>query len=389
MTNEFTTKLNKIEKMNNTDINLIETKISIPLWYYENWLIDLEKTNKKANKIGLGEDSIKHEVLETKKVWVDYLKKEIDHVLISLIYPELKIPGYRLVGILDYSTGNKLIKYANEEVVLNDKFDKAECEVCKTSHNRKKTFVFIDNETKRVFQVGSNCVEKFTGLKIPDYTNLFDNKEGISEDDFFGNYFGGTMNILNTEDVIKASIFFTDKYGYQNTKSNDYPTVNRVFAYIDNEYKAIKEINEVFNFKTVEVEEKYNQLKLFIEKLNPKNDYEYNLKTLFNTQVIKRNFAGYLVSLYNFYLNAIKIEGKLSDINYNKGDKFKDLKIKLTSKKSFMSAYGLTFVYNFDNLFTWFSSKNENMNVNQEYTLSGTIKEIKDNQILVTRCKVA
>lgn len=98
----------------------------------------------------------------------------------------------------------------------------------------------------------------------------------------------------------------------------------------------------------------------------------------------------------NAVYNSFKEPSKSQYLDGEIGDKIVNLPVVLKSMRGFQSKFGwsnvLTFM-NDDNIITWFTSTEPDIEVGESYLLSGTIKDFQEykgeKQTVLKRCKVS
>jgi len=88
---------------------------------------------------------------------------------IEIEYPEVKLGNWRVIGKLEAIQGGNLmfaVSRSDADVqALATRADRPiECEHCKTNRVRKDGYLLRDRESGDYKQVGSNCLEDFTGI---------------------------------------------------------------------------------------------------------------------------------------------------------------------------------------------------------------------------------
>lgn len=97
-------------------------------------------------------------------------------------------------------------------------------------------------------------------------------------------------------------------------------------------------------------------------------------------EVIKEARAKYAAPSKSEYIGEIK-------------ERLRDMRVTLTGSRGFQSMYGYTIVYTFaygDNILVWMTTSEQNIEVNHEYLLTGTVKKFEEyngvKQTHLSRC---
>ncbi len=140
---------------------------------------------------------------------------------VHIEYPEVKLGNWRVIGKLEaIEDGNLTFSISRDPAnvaVLIDRADHPiECEHCKTKRIRNDGFVLRDNESGNYKQVGSNCLEDFTGInpaaalfmaRMYDVVRLAD-----SDLDEYAS--SGRVNAVDTRLYLADVSFLTNQGGF-------------------------------------------------------------------------------------------------------------------------------------------------------------------------------
>jgi len=148
---------------------------------------------------------------------------------ITLEYPVIKLGDWRVVAQIESFQGSNLVFSVspNEaDVAKLEKFHDChiECEHCKTHRQRKLSYVLKDGDNLK--QVGSSCLEDFTGIdpaaalfmaKMYDFVKVVDCSE-----DFESGSYGGKASAFATQEYLSRVLFLAERYGFVSaTKAKD------------------------------------------------------------------------------------------------------------------------------------------------------------------------
>lgn len=204
----------------------------------------LDGLNKKAVAFGL--DPIK--IIDTKDVIYErkfeYVGRDMDRQLSYLVpvqdgaraehpvllkrieieYPEVKLGNWRVIGKLEAMEGGNLTFAVSSDTAdvaaLSARADHPiECDHCKTNRQRKDGYLLRDNESGDYKQVGSNCLEDFTGhdpakaLFLARMSDVVRLAEGELEE--FGR--SSRANAVSTRGYLADVSFITENSGFMSS----------------------------------------------------------------------------------------------------------------------------------------------------------------------------
>lgn len=147
-----------------------------------------------------------------------------DPVLLTRIeieYPEVKLGNWQVVGKLEAVEGGNLAfsisRQPADEAALAARADcPIECEHCQTKRKRNDGYLLRDNESGEYKQVGSNCLEDFTGIDPAAALFLARMSQVVSFSEGELNDFAssGRVNAVDTLSYLADVNFITDNYGF-------------------------------------------------------------------------------------------------------------------------------------------------------------------------------
>lgn len=131
----------------------------------------LDAFNRKAARSGIDADA---QVLTNRRVWLPIMDDgrivgQEPRTEITLRYPTVRMPGWTLLGTLHNATGGTVARpvpgqdiswWSGDETGTDARY----CDHCGTVRRRNSTFVVRHEDTGRLRQVGSSCLESYTGL---------------------------------------------------------------------------------------------------------------------------------------------------------------------------------------------------------------------------------
>lgn len=356
---------------------------------------------EKINKLQIKCLKLKMKPLEVIKGKISYQK--IDEITASEIIKYTiighmpKVDGYSFLAKIDHQpTGNIILGSLPDGSNLYKTYSQItpNCNHCKVNRDRKNTFLFQENNTDKIIQIGSTCLKDFFGHDIDDLffyaelNDIFDNME-----DFFGGCGGGSL--IKTSYFLEVCCSLILENGYTSRKQSEEQMIPSTCDSVLNilNSKTGKDISI-----TKEATELQNDIKTFFEAYEPQNDYTYNIKTLIGKEYLDLRYAGIVASAYLPFKKAkeIKNDGINSNFIGSINEKL-NFELVLCSIRNFETIYGTTWLYSFkdktNNVIIWKASKKQDIHENTTVNLKGTIKAHNEykgvKQTVLTRCKIA
>jgi hypothetical protein len=261
---------------------------------------------------------------------------------------------------------------------------KCNCEHCNIERYRKEVFI-LEDENGNYIQVGKSCLKDYVGNK--NFSEVFFKFSIISDLTNFANNDNSSFNYSNnisTNFAIEIAMSIILNQGFvSKTKAleNDLtPTsINMILYFSGNNEEYRNEINKV-NLKYTA-----HDVIDFINNIDEDSNYYHNLKIFINNSFCDFKKFGFIAAAANEFIKSKnEVNKKCSTSSYigNIGDKVKDINTKLIFTKKMESYYGVVTFYKFEdnngNIINWFSSKDINIDVGNNYIISGTIKDLKD-----------
>lgn len=144
---------------------------------------------------------------------------------IDIEYPIIKLGSWQVMAQLE-SVGlkgqNLVFSIVGDQISEPDLIAYSECplvcEHCNTSRQRKLSYILKDTVTEDSKQVGSTCLEDFTGVnpaaalfmaKLYDFVKVVD-----YSDDLEGGSFSGAVSAIATEEYLASVAFIIEKAGF-------------------------------------------------------------------------------------------------------------------------------------------------------------------------------
>ncbi|SEU40301.1 hypothetical protein SAMN03159335_06267 [Burkholderia cepacia] len=201
----------------------------------------LESLNKKAAKFGLSPIrivSVADTLYERKS---EYVGRDADRLLTHLVpiaggrdveqpvlikrleieYPEIKLGHWRVVGKLESVEGGNLAfavsRGESDVAALAERADcPIECEHCNTNRRRKDGYLLRDDESGDYKEVGSNCLEDFTGIDPAAALFMAQmwNVIRLAEDEFAQFGCSTRVNAVRTDRFLADVCFISENHGF-------------------------------------------------------------------------------------------------------------------------------------------------------------------------------
>jgi hypothetical protein len=161
------------------DINLDEMEFTIPLEGISYVEKEIEKLNKRAQRLKLKPMKLVQIGVEERSVRVKYdneahgnmerdsngyVEIPIKLVTLRIEGDPPKLPGYKLISRLDWKEGDPLIaEVPGEKTPIEYRTVKQGCNHCNKKGNRNDTFILQNTQTNDYIQVGRTCLADFLG----------------------------------------------------------------------------------------------------------------------------------------------------------------------------------------------------------------------------------
>lgn len=341
------------------------------------------------------------------------------------------INGWVLVGTIEHIKDGqrnviRLINNDFENKIPEDYYTvRPTCDHCGTHRYRKYTYLLYNEEANYYRQVGSTCLEDYTGLSL-EYAAALEqflhraDEEGQDWEKTFKNY----EQLIPLSDILQYSIEFCKNFGYvsrMKAEENDtYPTVERVceamnlgsrysmFWTIFRQDREELEYKNKFNPKSEEARKEAQDIINWVRgPLHDKatnSNYLLNIMSVASSDYVKESHIGLAVSIVAAYHRHIadvkKLEeaAKVENIGTyvgNVGDRITVDVVKAEEGPHVENMYGVSICFKFydkdNNVYVWWTSSYVE-DVETVKKLTGTIKKhsefrkIKQNEM--TRCRL-
>jgi hypothetical protein len=335
------------------------------------------------------------------------------------------VQGWEFVAALEPTEAGTLIKRVPgaTEVPLDayrDSKAASFCDHCQTQRKRNETFVVRNIATGEIKRVGRQCVSTFLGgqsiatvlarLAWPKVIMAGDGEEGWGSSE---------PDTCDVADVLAwaASVVRCDGYRKRNPENPQASTTR------DDVYKLMyphpKDWSDSRRCHGGKGDQTYREWRTqrnptpedraraedaarWGAAINPRNDYEGNVKAVCSLPYVRKKNLGIAVSIMGAYARHLGEMAKQQIRAENSAwfgavdDKVKDLEVVVSGVHSFNGQFGLTVTHVMTSTdgfkFVWFASGKAAAQAGDRVKISGRIKAHKERQgekqTVLTRCKL-
>ena len=318
----------------------------------------------------------------------------------SFSMEELKIGDFLPVAVLEHTKSGNLVHLINENVQPQKKWFtiSGNCEHCNSKRIRNKTVILLNSEGSYI-QVGTSCINEYTGIEAKDIISIYKNISGITISDISyksSNKF--ISNLVNTRDYLATCIDEIEKNVYYKNKTK-YECFENISFSANSRQKA-DEIIEYFS--------KFEKVEDLQKVLNMDATFYWNISTILKSNYCK--LSGFVAYAPIAYIKLLEIVGKnktldsqkaISKFRFKIGDKI-TISVFYTNSFSYVSSFNggysttTSYIHLFKdgegNVYKWKTTTPINVNTEEQITITGTLKahETYKNecQNVLTRCKI-
>ncbi len=293
------------------------------------------------------------------------------HHAMTLRYPQIKLGNWQVIAKKEALGKEQNLVFCvsddveDKEIAFGHHCTSINCEHCNTKRARNVSFLMKSLETGEYKEIGSSCVEDFTGIdpgaalfltKISDFVTIRW-EEGM--DEWSGN---SRPRSITSELFLARVIFLTEKWGFVSaSKARDSATpitpTYDVAMYLDTAFREDKVLADEFFGKIDYLKEEAGKIIAWVKDVLPSNDsFAMNLKVIFGAEhgciafdSKQMAFAAAAVPMYRRHVlfEAERQREKLEsgDIKHvgEIGGKLESI-VRVTGKHSFESNFGTTFL---------------------------------------------
>lgn len=384
----------------------------------------IERLSRTAVKLGLPPFRVAIGEPENKPLpEKDGIKRYAQMFPVTVTGQQPQLNGWAMLAKLDHTEHGNIInrpRYLDEDDPLPDKYRdcKPNCDHCNTVRQRNETYIFVNEESGELKQIGSTCIKDYFGhddphallslwdnmLKLDHWADTQDPHLDEAEESLGGSRI---QAVYDLDTVIATSIAVVRIEGRYYSASNPDPMGLTTKHYVmellrrpnmgENKKMAHQIINEADQEKTKEVTQWLSSI------TNPKTDYEHNLSVLARSGMIDEKRMGLAVSApaaYERMFNQKQRQAQLQANSQHIGkvkDKIKDREVIFDGMAGVNTQWGTTFFCRMTDAetggqFIWKTSSPLLMLQGERYTVNATIKDhseykgIKQTDIFRVAC---
>lgn len=184
----------------------------------------IEKANRRAVRVGLGGYTYHTTTKVVSEVGPDGIASDRKYVVLTLIGERPAIGDWTFVATLNTTPGGQVIVNTVPGVDLDAADYRArpgECDHCHKTRRRNATYLLLNTATGETQQVGSGCIELYTGIPAQMPRTWFSAREDLDAE--LGGMRGGGAAIAPVLDVLAMTIVEVDQHGYtSSTRASEY-----------------------------------------------------------------------------------------------------------------------------------------------------------------------
>lgn len=336
---------------------------------------------------------------------------------VSVTCEPVKINGWTFIATIDHQSGGNILRCVpnvNADIPVKYRTVGPLCDHCNKIRGRKDTYLLRCDADGSFKQIGKQCVRDFIGYPVENFLAMAQCTSDAVPSDSDSDY-GGSSN--SSYIPVKAYLAHVSAciraYGWCSRKESanrDDATPTSAAALVNMFTKRSA------SFTPVELIEQdfltANDALEWAKSLNPRSDFDHNMKVLADNQTIEHRNSGIVAYFIPGMLKAKEIEferiarktslGLTNSVHVGAiGDKL-NIQAVLYGYNVIEGAYGATTIYKFrgddGNVYTWFSSRGvEGLGSyaathRQRVVLKGTVKSHGEYEgvknTVLTHCKV-
>lgn len=333
-----------------------------------------------------------------------------------------EVNGWQYAASLEYTEkGNIIEGIAGIQIPSMYYFCKPYCEHCKTTRDRRHSFIVYNEETGEYKQVGKSCLKDFTGGLSAEAAamseSFFKDLENASD---CSRYSGSRRSYYEVSEFMVYLAETIRLYGYRKRDGYNVGTADRAEELyrgahgrrtVESERERIEEAKDRgFNVENPESVKLAKTVREWILNSDRDDNYFHNLKVACALEQCDANVTGLLASSFPAYNRELEYEAERKAREAREaaararsswmGEVGQRIKFHVTEAitvTSWETMYGTTYVYKMvdeeGRQATWKTSVCLMDEEIANHTVTGTIKELKEfrgvKQTELTRCKVA
>jgi uncharacterized protein (DUF779 family) len=353
----------------------------------------IEKLNRRATKLGL--DSIQ----------LTWDKPSINSSGILVATATLTGPfsisfdGWEFIATLQHlPTGENIIRSISDQDLPTQYHNSGSaCEHCNVNRYRKDTYIVKKDIS--FLQIGSTCIKDFLGGNSPD--NIMQRAQLIAGIMSFmrGSCEASAEVGFNIETFLAHTIAIVNEFGWVSKtdakETGKMATATRVIEALTTDEPQLK--LPINNALLEDAKIIADWVENIPDITADNSDYLHNIRAIARAGMVGIRTAGFAASMVSCY-NRENAKPKERVVSQHVGEVKSRQSFELTVKNMFsgQSNFGEYFKYIFTdkagNILVWSASKEQDLEINHNYTVVGTVKQhtyYKDvAQTVLTRCNI-
>lgn len=389
----------------------------------------INQLNQSALKLGCKPITIKMVDTVEEKDEVGFIHK---FYKLSIDGEAPKLQGWKFVATLTHAPEGNIIRTTPGESVPQEYYKaKPVCDYCKKDWIVRRDTYIVKNDKGEIRQIGSNCLSDFLGHPNPmSYAMMAEALAGLQgevevyEKEDTGAAHSPHFERLDTEDFLTYVAATIDKYGWVSGKEayedpSKTSTATEAYRQMEDPPRDTRDrviINQQHR------DEAKKTLEYIRKNVEPKNDYQHNLKTLATAKAFTvHEGKGFVASMIPYFRKEQEREvvrqkraeiGKGSNYVGEEGERLYDIPVTILSEFTPKSEgpWGASTIYRMiddqGNVYTWFASPSASANFNSSIrqdlkapdvigasvVISGTVKKHNEykgrKETMLTRVKL-
>lgn len=286
--------------------------------------------------------------------------------VIEIEYPLIKLGDWQVIAQLEAVQGGNLvfsIVGSDADATELEPFADCpiECEHCNMHRQRKLSYVLKNSDLAELKQVGTSCLEDFTGIdpsaalfmaKLYDFVKVVD-----CYDEFEDGSYNGKASAFATEEYLSRVVFLSEQYGFvSSAKANDQgltPTYITAW-HLDSIFKSDNTIAQLYVDQLPRLRETANEIISWYAAKESTDSFDRNLKLLLASADLMMDrkhlaFAAAAIPSYQRHLTKqLEIRAEVFKPSVHVGVPGDKMTVPLTLEKvvSYDTQYGTQFRVN-------------------------------------------
>lgn len=372
----------------------------------------IEIANRKAERAGIEErfEYTTETYMKSKKDNQGFDTYE-ERVKLVLNRPTLQHDGWNFAGTMSWDEEAGLITRMAPDQELISKPKASLCDVCKKVRHRTDTYI-VQKDGEQ-FQVGSNCLKRFMGIKPSGLWMMdFDLEVKEGHDDFASEGGSNARERRSSLEMVSIGLAVVENNGWVSRSAAQYGDKTATADHVDTFLHMIPKTvehrneNEQLRARAAELKEEAEEILEEAKNIEGDGDYAQNLRALANSETVtSRNVPLLLSAIAAKHKNdERKIQKEVNKTSVwigTKGEKLPERSVTVENIKHIDNNFGynakpsrlVTMRDNDGNVFKTFYSGNAEIEDGTTYNLkSSTVKDHKEwndvKETMLTRIKL-